>query len=60
MLPRENLKFLNVRNTGFGYSGGLFASLQMPSMQNLKKCLCDPSFTPKISPESPFKATFFS
>ena len=37
-----------VRNAGFWHSGRLFALLQMPSLQNLKKCLGSPPFKPNI------------
>ena len=46
MLPRENLKFLNVRNAGFWHPGRLFALLQMQSLENLKDFFGCPPFKP--------------
>ena len=48
MLPRENLKFLNVRNAGFWHPGRLFALLQMQSLENLKDFLGAPPLNPLV------------
>ena len=63
MLPRENLKFLNVRNAGFWHPSRLFALLQMQSLENLKDFFGAPPLNPLVfplDPPPPFKAIFLS
>ena len=61
MLSWENLKFLNIRNANFWHSGGLFAYLQMSSLQNFKDFLVTPPLnTICFLLIPPFKPYFFN
>lgn len=46
-------------DTGFWHCGGLFAQLQMPSLQNLKEFLVTPLLHPIFFSSPPMKPFFF-